>query len=82
VRACYKVTEEQYAFAHHCGSLGRRFWSLCYGLNHRLACEFTRDETDQHTFTRQRGALLGALPSRLVLASSVRAPLLVTVFTR
>ena len=48
---------------------------------HRLACEFNRDETDQHTLTRQRSALLGALPSRLVLASPLLAPLLVIVFT-
>jgi hypothetical protein len=52
VCACYNVTEEEYAFTHHCGSFGRRFWPLCYGLNHRLAREFHRDETDQHTLTR------------------------------
>lgn len=78
----YKMTEEQYAFTHHCGSIGSRFWPLCYRLNHRLAREFNRDETDQHAVTRQRGALLGALPSRLVLAPSVLAPLLVTLFTQ
>jgi hypothetical protein len=82
VRACYKVTEEQYAFTHHCGSFGSRFWPLCYRLNHRLAREFHRDETDQHAITGQRGALLGALPSRLVLASSVLAPLLVIGFAQ
>ena len=76
------MTEEQYAFTHHCGSFSSRFWPLCYWLNHRLAREFNRDETDQHAFTRQRGALLGALPSRLVLASSVLAPLLVMSFTQ
>jgi hypothetical protein len=82
VRACYKVTEEQYAFTHHCRSNGRGFWPLCYRLNHRLPREFNRDETVQHAFTRQRGALLGTLPSRLVLASSVLAPLLVMGFTQ
>ena len=77
-----KVTEEKYAFTHHCGSFGRGFWPLCYGLNHRLTRQFHRDETDQHAFARQRGALLGALPPRLVLASSVLAPLLVMGFTQ
>ena len=76
------MTEEQYAFTHYCGSFGSGFWPLCYRLNHCLAREFNRDQTDQHAFTRERGALLGALPSRLVLASSVLAPLLVMGFTQ
>jgi hypothetical protein len=75
------MTEEGNAFTHHCGSFGSRFWPLCHGFDHRLAREFNRDETDQHAVTRQRGALPGALPSRLVLASSVLAPLLVMFFT-
>jgi hypothetical protein len=76
------LTEEQYALAHHCGSFGSRFRSLCYRLDQRLPREFNRDETLQHAFTRQRGSLPGTLRSRLVLASSVLAPLLVMGFTQ
>jgi hypothetical protein len=75
------MTEEENAFTHHCGSFGSRFWPLCHGLKHRLAREFNRDEADQHAFNRERGALPRALPSPLVLASSVLAQLLVMCST-
>jgi hypothetical protein len=82
VYACYKLTEEQYALAHPCGSFGSWFWPLCYRLDHCLPREFNRDEAVQHAFARQRGSLPGTLRSRLVLASSVLAPLLVMGITQ
>jgi len=57
-----RSTEEQNAFTYHRWSFSGRFWPYGHGFDGRIAGKFNRHETNEHSFTHQRSALLGALP--------------------